>query len=59
MCTKRPALPDPDDDFILDLAVAARCAYIVTHNLKDFRGVEKFGIQAIKPHTFLNLIGEL
>ena len=36
----RPALPDPDDDLILDLAFAARCRYMVTHNLRDFRGIE-------------------
>jgi len=28
----RPYLPDPSDDMILDLAVAARCDYIVTYN---------------------------
>nr|WP_276569026.1 PIN domain-containing protein [Thiocapsa imhoffii] len=32
----RPALADPDDDFVLELAVAAGCRYIVTHNLRDF-----------------------
>ena len=52
----RPALPDPDDDFILELAVAADCRYIVTHNLRDFRGSEKWGIVAITPSDFLKLI---
>ena len=33
----RPALPDQDDDMILELAVAAGCGYIVTDNLRDFR----------------------
>jgi predicted nucleic acid-binding protein len=49
----RPALPDPDDDLFLELAVAARCAYIVTHNLRDFRGAEKWGVAAITPADFL------
>ena len=40
----RPTLPDPDDDFILELAVAAQCPYIVTFNLRDFRGSEQFGV---------------
>lgn len=52
----RPALPDPDDDFILELAVAAGCGYIVTHNVRDFSGSEKWGITAITPSDFLKLI---
>ena len=52
----RPALPDPDDDFILELAVAAGCRYIVTHNVRDFSGSEKWGILAITPYDFLKLI---
>ena len=52
----RPALPDPDDDMILELAVASGCRYIVTHNLRDFRGTEKWGIVALTPSDFLSLI---
>jgi putative PIN family toxin of toxin-antitoxin system len=52
----RPALPDPDDDFILELAVAAGCRYIVTHNVRDFSGSEKWGITAVTPSDFLKLI---
>jgi predicted nucleic acid-binding protein len=52
----RPALPDADDDLILELAAAAGCRYIVTHNLRDFRGVEQWGIAAITPGDFLKLI---
>lgn len=51
----RPALPDPDDDLILELAVAASCRYIVTHNLRDFRGTETWGISAVTPAAFLRL----
>ncbi len=52
----RPALPDPDDDLILELAVAAGCRYIVTHNLRDFRGTERWGVSAVAPSGFLKLI---
>jgi putative PIN family toxin of toxin-antitoxin system len=54
----RPELPDPDDDLILELAVAASCRYIVTHNLRDFRGIEKWGIAAMSPGDFLKRIKE-
>ncbi|GDY20134.1 PIN domain-containing protein [Verrucomicrobiota bacterium] len=52
----RPALPDPDDDLILELAVAARCRYIVTHNLRDFQGADQWGIATVTPGDFLKLI---
>lgn len=52
----RPFLNDPDDDMVLELAVAAGCPYIVTHNIVDFRRASELGISAIKPRDFLNLI---
>lgn len=52
----RPFLPDPDDDLVLELAFAAGCRYIITHNVKDFRGCERLGIVALSPRDFLNLI---
>ena len=52
----RPALPDPDDDLFLELAVAARCAYIITYNIRDFRGAEKWGVSAVTPADFLRAI---
>ncbi len=54
----RPFLPDSDDDMVLELAAAARAKRIVTFNLKDFRGVERFGVRAVKPRDFLIEIGE-
>ena len=54
----RPALRDPGDDLVLELAVAAQ-ADVVTHNLKDFAGVERFGVRALPPRTFLAEIGAL
>ena len=52
----RPFLPDADDDMVLELAFAAGCRYVVTHNVNDFRGSEQLGIKAIPPRDFLNLI---
>ena len=52
----RPFLPDADDDMVLELGVAAGCRHIITHNVKDFRGSERFGITALVPRDFLKLI---
>lgn len=54
----RPVLSDPRDEFILELAVAASAAVIVTHNVRDFEGAERFGIRVLKPGAFLQLLGE-
>jgi putative PIN family toxin of toxin-antitoxin system len=55
----RPYLIDPKDDFILELAVESQSEFIITFNVKDFQGVDKFGIKAITPKEFLELIGGL
>ncbi|MEI6652117.1 MAG: putative toxin-antitoxin system toxin component, PIN family, partial [Chlorobiaceae bacterium] len=55
----RPFLTDPNDELVLELAVSAQCEYIVTHNIKDFRGTEKFSIRAITPKEFLQIIREV
>lgn len=48
----RPYLRDPDDDMVLECAVASGSRYIVTHNVADFRGVDSLGIQAVTPAAF-------
>jgi putative PIN family toxin of toxin-antitoxin system len=53
----RPFLKDPKDDLVLELAVSADCAFIITYNQRDFQGVEQFGIQAITPKEFLGKRG--
>ena len=55
----RPSLPDVNDELVLELAVSANCEYILTHNIKDFKGIEKFGIKAIMPKEFLQVISEV
>ncbi|SRR6266540_1409780 len=49
----RPHLRDPNDDLVLELAVAAGCEAIVTHNVRDFRGAEKLGVRILTPGKFL------
>jgi predicted nucleic acid-binding protein len=46
-------LPDAKDDMVLELAVAAQVARIVTFNAKDFHLATRFGIDVITPKTFL------
>ena len=55
----RPFLPDPDDDMILELAFAAGCRYIVTHNTKDFRGCQQLGTEVITPRDFLAIVTKI
>ena len=53
----RPELSDPDDEFVLELAFVARCDFIVTHNLRDLRAAERFGIRVVTPGEFLRTMG--
>lgn len=52
----RPFLHDPDDDMVLECAVASRSQFIVTHNMKDFKRTEELKVQAIRPADFLRLL---
>jgi putative PIN family toxin of toxin-antitoxin system len=49
----RPFLRDPDDDMVLECAVASGSRYLVTHNVQDFRRIDFFGIEALTPANFL------
>lgn len=48
----RPVLKDPDDDFVLELAVKAN-ATIVTWNVADFKHAVRFDIAVMTPREFL------
>ncbi len=52
----RPMLTDANDEFVAELAVAASAEYIVTFNIKDFKGMEAFGVKVVQPSTFLHLL---
>lgn len=50
----RPYLRDPKDEMVLEVAVEARAEALVTHNVRDFEGVEeRFGIRILRPGAFL------
>ncbi len=55
----RPFLPDPKDDMVLELAVNAGCDSVVTYNIRDFVGIEQFGVSAVTPAKLLESIGAL
>ncbi|TAN42124.1 MAG: putative toxin-antitoxin system toxin component, PIN family [Nitrospirae bacterium] len=49
----RPYLSDPNDDHLLELAVASGARLIVTYNTKDFKGLERFNVKTITPKELL------
>jgi putative PIN family toxin of toxin-antitoxin system len=53
----RPEIPDPNDEFVLDLAFVSRSDFIVTHNVRHFRAAERFGIAVVTPGEFLGTMG--
>src|SRR2546427_3162080 len=52
----RPLLQDPGDEFVAEVAVTAQAEAIVTQNVRDFKGMEKFGIEVLTPKEFLQRI---
>ena len=52
----RPHLPDLKDDLVLELALAGGAPYIITHNIRHFRGAESLGIRAVTPDEFLGIL---
>ena len=55
----RPTLADPRDEFVLELAVAAACEAIVTHNVDDFAGADTWGVRIVRPAEFLGSVERL
>jgi putative PIN family toxin of toxin-antitoxin system len=54
----RPALPDPNDDMVLETAVNGQADAIVTFNQRDFNPVAaRFGCQVMRPGEILRVIG--
>ena len=52
----RPFLTDPNDDLVLELAVAASAPYIITHNISDFVDSDTLGVCAITPASALKIL---
>jgi len=55
----RPVASDPDDDLILEAAIASHSDFIITFNKRDFPDSVRFGIRCLTPKEFLILLKEL
>ena len=55
----RPLSSDPDDDAILEAAIAGGCDFVLSFNERHLRVAREFGIEVIKPADLLRLIGEI
>jgi putative PIN family toxin of toxin-antitoxin system len=53
----RPYLKDPKDDLVLEVAVESQSEFIITFNIKDFKGCDKFGIAVVTPQEFITMRG--
>jgi predicted nucleic acid-binding protein len=53
----RPLLADANDEMVLELAVAAGCDAIVTHNRRHLLPASQFGVRVLSPGEFLGEIG--
>ena len=54
----RPFLRDPNDDMVLECAVASGANTIVTHNVRDFARAASLGVKARIPGQFLKTLKE-
>lgn len=52
----RPFLPDPDDDMLVELAIASQAPCIVTSNVKDVSLARSLGIQVLEPREFIRIL---
>ena len=49
----RPRLADSDDEIVLETAIAGSAEMIVTHNLRHFPRLDRYGIRALTPKQLL------
>jgi predicted nucleic acid-binding protein len=54
----RPVASDPNDDFVMEAAIASRSDFIITFNQRDFPESRVFGIECLTPQEFLILLQE-
>jgi predicted nucleic acid-binding protein len=52
----RPVAADPNDDFVMEAAIASHSDFLITFNKRDFPESRRFGIERSTPGEFLILI---
>ena len=50
----RPASADPDNEFLIDLAISAQADFLITYNPRDVQRVKQFGVKVVTPGEFLH-----
>ena len=56
----RPTAKDPNDDFLIDLALKAKADFIISYNQRDLEPARsRFGLKLVTPKTFLQMVGDL
>lgn len=54
----RPSVADPNDELVLEAAIATGSEWIVTHNIRDMAaGAARYGIEVITPGEALRRLG--
>jgi putative PIN family toxin of toxin-antitoxin system len=54
----RPSVGDPDDEMVLEAAIASGSDWIVTHNVRDFAGgAARYGVEVLSPAEALRRLG--
>jgi len=55
----RPISIDPNDAFILELAIRINADFIITFNSKHFSNAADFGVKLATPREFLRFVGDI
>ena len=53
----RPVLRVPNDEMVLEVAAQGRADLLLTFNVRDFAGCERFGVKAMSPGPALRQTG--
>ena len=52
----RPVAADPDDDLVMEAAIASHSDFVITFNKRDFPESGRFGIECLNPREFLIML---